>query len=49
MLDYRGALPDTGARTFTRLEDEPQDAARTLRERVTDCAPERRGVVRSAS
>jgi MerR family transcriptional regulator, light-induced transcriptional regulator len=34
VLDYRGALPDTGASTVVRLGDEPQAAAQTLRERL---------------
>ena len=32
VLDYRNALPDTGASTVTRLGSEPQAAADTLRE-----------------
>jgi MerR family transcriptional regulator, light-induced transcriptional regulator len=32
VLDYRGALPDTGASTVTRLGSEPQAAAEALRE-----------------
>jgi DNA-binding transcriptional MerR regulator len=32
ILDYRGALPDTGASTVMRLTDEPCAAASTLRE-----------------
>jgi hypothetical protein len=35
VLDYRSALPDTGASTFTRLASEPQAAAETLCERLT--------------
>lgn len=48
VLDYRGALPDTGASTVTRLDDEPQDAARALRERLGEYAISR-SAVRSAS
>jgi MerR family transcriptional regulator, light-induced transcriptional regulator len=33
VLDYRGALPDTGASTFTRLPSEPQAAMQALCER----------------
>jgi DNA-binding transcriptional MerR regulator len=35
VLDYRGALPDTGASTVMRLGDEPEAAAELLRERLT--------------
>ncbi len=35
VLDYRGALPDTGASTVTRLGEEPQAAADMLCERLT--------------
>lgn len=34
VLDYRGALPDTGASTVTRLADEPDAACDALRERL---------------
>ena len=34
VLDYRGALPDTGASTVTRLPGDPQAAADALRERL---------------
>jgi hypothetical protein len=34
VLDFRGALPDTGASTVTRLDGEPQAAARELCERL---------------
>ncbi len=34
VLDYRGALPDTGASTVTRLPSEPQAATEALRERL---------------
>lgn len=34
VLDFRGALPDTGASTVTRLGREPQAAAEMLRERL---------------
>jgi hypothetical protein len=33
-LDYRGALPDTGASTMVHLGEEPQEAAAVLRERL---------------
>jgi hypothetical protein len=36
VLDYRGALPDTGASTVARLGREPEAAATMLRERITD-------------
>ena len=49
VLDYRGALPDTGASTVTRLDDEPQAAAGALRERLLDSDPGRGRVVRSVS
>ncbi|MFI5004194.1 MAG: MerR family DNA-binding transcriptional regulator [Solirubrobacterales bacterium] len=48
VLDYRGALPDTGASTVTRLDDEPEAAARALRERLGESALGR-SAVRSAS
>jgi DNA-binding transcriptional MerR regulator len=35
VLDYRGALPDTGASTTRRLGDSPTMAAEALRERLT--------------
>jgi DNA-binding transcriptional MerR regulator len=35
VLDYRGALPDTGASTVARLDDSPEAAAVSLRERLT--------------
>jgi MerR family transcriptional regulator, light-induced transcriptional regulator len=35
VLDYRGALPDTGASTVTRIGPGPEDAARALRERLS--------------
>jgi MerR family transcriptional regulator, light-induced transcriptional regulator len=34
VLDYRGALPDTGASTITRLGSEPQAAAEALGESI---------------
>lgn len=34
IVDFRGALPDTGASTVTRLGSEPQAAADALRERL---------------
>jgi MerR family transcriptional regulator, light-induced transcriptional regulator len=36
VLDFRGALPETGASTVPRLGREPETAAKLLRERVTD-------------
>ncbi len=38
VLDFRGALPDTGAGTIVRLGDEPDAAASALRERLTRSA-----------
>jgi hypothetical protein len=38
VLDYRGALPDTGASTVTRLGSQPQAAAQALREVCARCA-----------
>jgi DNA-binding transcriptional MerR regulator len=35
VLDYRGALPETGASTVARLGNEPEAAATMLRERIT--------------
>jgi DNA-binding transcriptional MerR regulator len=35
VLDYRGALPDTGASTVERIGPGPAEAVRTLRERLT--------------
>src|ERR1700677_1940635 len=35
VLDYRGALPDTGASTTRRLGESPTAAAEELRERLT--------------
>jgi hypothetical protein len=35
ILDYRGALPDTGASTTRRLGESPTAAAEMLRERLT--------------
>ncbi len=39
VLDYRGALPETGASTVTRIGPGPSDAVRMLRERLIDTAP----------
>jgi MerR family transcriptional regulator, light-induced transcriptional regulator len=39
VLDYRGALPDTGASTTRRLGDSPIAAAEVLRERLTGVVP----------
>lgn len=38
VLDYRGALPDTGASTVERIGPGPAEAVRMLRERLTDPA-----------
>jgi DNA-binding transcriptional MerR regulator len=38
VLDFRGALPDTGASTVPRLGSEPETAATLLRERLTNPA-----------
>jgi hypothetical protein len=46
VLDYRGALPDTGASTVTRLADDPQAAADVLRERL--CGRARMAAARPA-
>jgi len=39
VLDYRGALRDTGASTVTRIGPGPSDAVRMLREQLIDAAP----------
>jgi DNA-binding transcriptional MerR regulator len=39
VLDYRGALPETGASTVARIGPGPADAVRMLRERLIDTAP----------
>jgi hypothetical protein len=39
VLDYRGALPDTGASTIRRLGSSPTAAAEALRERLTGVVP----------
>ncbi|HZL49154.1 MAG TPA: MerR family transcriptional regulator [Solirubrobacteraceae bacterium] len=39
VLDYRGALPDTGASTTRRLGESPTAAAEALRERLTGVVP----------
>ncbi|HWX46229.1 MAG TPA: MerR family transcriptional regulator [Solirubrobacteraceae bacterium] len=52
VLDYRGALPNTGASTVTRLDDEPMVAAGELRELLTGApiaGPGRRAVELVAS
>lgn len=36
VFDYRGALPDTGASTVTRIGPEPAEAVRMLREALTN-------------
>jgi len=41
VLDYRGALPETGASTVARIGPGPSDAVRMLRERLIDAAPAR--------
>jgi MerR family transcriptional regulator, light-induced transcriptional regulator len=43
VLDYRGALPDTGASTVVRIGPGPAEAVRMLRERLT--APNRDGAI----
>jgi DNA-binding transcriptional MerR regulator len=43
VLDYRGALPDTGASTTRRLGDSPTIAAEALRERLTGVVALRSG------
>jgi MerR family transcriptional regulator, light-induced transcriptional regulator len=43
VLDFRGALPDTGAGTVVRLGEEPEAASERLRERLTSSAPAARG------
>jgi DNA-binding transcriptional MerR regulator len=48
VLDYRGALPDTGMSTVVRLADEPEAAARMLRERLTEPVLGGRGLSRAA-
>lgn len=47
VLDYRDALPDTGASTVTRLGDEPGAATEMLRERL--CARQRSTASRQSS
>jgi MerR family transcriptional regulator, light-induced transcriptional regulator len=49
VLDYRGALPDTGASTTRRLGDSPTAAAEALRERLTGVVALHPPVVVSAS
>ncbi len=39
VLDYRGALPETGASTVTRIGPGPAEAVRMLRERLINTAP----------
>ncbi len=39
VLDYRGALPETGASTVARIGPGPSDAVRMLRERLINTAP----------
>jgi hypothetical protein len=43
VLDFRGALPDTGASTVTRLGSEPQAAAERVRECLCDFQDRARG------
>jgi hypothetical protein len=40
VLDFRGALPDTGASIVTRLGDEPQAAVELLCERLAEARPQ---------
>ena len=42
VFDYRGALPDTGASTVTRIGPQPSEAVRMLRERLASPAPSAR-------
>ncbi len=42
VFDYRGALPDTGASTVTRIGPEPSEAVRMLREQLASPAPSAR-------
>jgi DNA-binding transcriptional MerR regulator len=42
VFDYRGALPDTGASTVTRIGPEPSEAVRMLREQLASPAPRAR-------
>jgi MerR family transcriptional regulator, light-induced transcriptional regulator len=42
VFDYRGALPDTGASTVTRIGPEPSEAVRMLREQLASPAPSTR-------
>ena len=49
VLDYRGALPDTGASTTRRLGESPTAAAEALRERLTGVVAPRPPVAVSAS
>jgi DNA-binding transcriptional MerR regulator len=49
VLDYRGALPDTGASTTRRLGESPTAAAEALRERLTGVVALHPPVVVSAS
>ncbi len=49
VLDYRGALPDTGASTIRRLGERPTAAAEALRERLTGVVALQPPVVVSAS
>jgi MerR family transcriptional regulator, light-induced transcriptional regulator len=42
VFDYRGALPDTGASTVTRIGPEPSGAVRMLREQLASPAPNAR-------
>lgn len=39
VLDYRGALPETGASTVARIGPGPAEAVRMLRERLIDAVP----------
>ncbi|HXC46489.1 MAG TPA: MerR family transcriptional regulator [Solirubrobacteraceae bacterium] len=42
VFDYRGALPDTGASTVTRIGPEPSEAVRMLREQLASPTPSAR-------
>ncbi len=46
VFDYRGALPDTGASTVTRIGPGPAEAVRMLREQLASPARQLRGSCR---
>jgi MerR family transcriptional regulator, light-induced transcriptional regulator len=49
VLDYRGALPDTGASTVVRIGSAPAEAVRMLRERLSSPTATTRTVSESRS